>query len=312
VQQFGPVSVVFEPSFARDTVILSPCDTGGWEDSCGVQWWQEQCAKLTTAAACRHGSSCVWKGDRCAGVSVKHGVEFNCSAGSALGAPGHARHVLAASARLWTPWQHNDVDAAARAGYTPSSVDANMAMMVGRLVSPWNESNYPLARDHMDYYFEAAVVGTPRFPEGVHFVVGAFPDLFGTGVGLALRKWCVQHGWLLLWALGKNGASHGKFRGHSRIVDPTVADQIKRSDLPPEAIAASTAGFAAAWKAAAAAQPPLPTDKASELWAQAAKGVAPQLHVEPVMAGVCETPDSCVGVQVGSVACVCYQSRGSW
>ena len=164
----------------------------------------------------------------------------------------------------------------------------------------------------MDYYFEAAVVGTPRFPEGVHFIVGAFPDLFGTGVGLALQRWCVQHGWLLLWALGKNGASSGVFKGARRLVDPTVAGQIQHSNLPPEAIAASTAGFATAWKAAAAAQPPLPTDKASELWAQAAKGVAPQLRVEPVMAGKCETPDSCVGVQVGSNACVCYHSRRSW
>jgi hypothetical protein len=36
------------------------------------------------------------------------------------------------------------------------------------------------AKDHMDYYWEAAVVGTPRFPEAVHFVIASFPDTFGT------------------------------------------------------------------------------------------------------------------------------------
>ena len=35
-QQFGPIAVVFAPAFARDAAVLSPCDTGGWEDSCGM------------------------------------------------------------------------------------------------------------------------------------------------------------------------------------------------------------------------------------------------------------------------------------
>ena len=54
----------------------------------------------------------------------------------------------------------------------------------------------------MDYYFEAAVVGTPRFPEGVHFVVGAFPwksltIAFGAEelmASLASKSVCVTHG----------------------------------------------------------------------------------------------------------------------
>ena len=107
----------------------------------------------------------------------------------------------------------------------------------------------------MDYYFEAAVIGTPRFPTDVHFIIGSFPDLFGTGVGLAVQQWCIQHGWLLVWALGKNGdagkpARSGvktnrnsarlrpvKFWGNDRIVDPVVAAHGVRTTLSPQVIA---------------------------------------------------------------------------
>ena len=54
--------------------------------------------------------------------------------------PRHARHLLAASARLWNPWTDQDLGQAtvASAPWTDRTVDANLAMIVGRLLSPWN------------------------------------------------------------------------------------------------------------------------------------------------------------------------------
>ena len=119
--------------------------------------------------------------------------------------------------------------------------------------------------------------GTPHFPSSVHFIIGSFPDLFGTGVGLAVQQWCIQHNWLLLWALGKNGdtktrqdrrltsrlqdqqlqrghvaltasgsASPRKFEGNHRIIDPVVAAAVARgkgggrTTISPQALAAFT------------------------------------------------------------------------
>ena len=193
-QQFGPVAVVFELGFARAAAVLSPCDTGGWEDSCGHDWWQFQCARHATETECKaaHDDICVWTADsRCAGAAAGavNGKEFNCSAGSTLGRPSHMRHLLPAAARLWNPWsqsqQHSRTrystsaseaasastrstartTAAAAAvaaaggsgGWTESSVDTNMAMMIARLLSPWNATVE--AYDHMDFYIEAAILG---------------------------------------------------------------------------------------------------------------------------------------------------------
>lgn len=202
----------------------------------GHDWWEFQCGRHTTATACdaAHGGICIWTAGSCAGAvaGTLSSREFNCSAGSTLGTPGHLRHLLPASARLWNPWsEHHDSTIRAfgrEQGWTDSSVDANMAMMIGRLLSPWNET--VLADDHMDFYIEAAIIGTPRFSEGVHFVIAAFPDIFGTGVGRAVQEWCMQHGWVLVWALGKNlgdaaaqtratgvpGDAPRKFRGNHR------------------------------------------------------------------------------------------------
>ena len=79
--------------------------------------------------------------------------------------------------------------------------------------------------------WEAAVIATPRFPADVHFIVGSFPDLFGTSVGAEVQRWCINHGWLLMWSLGKNGdtsrdrAAPG-FAGNHRLIDPVVAASV--------------------------------------------------------------------------------------
>ena len=44
------------------------------------------------------------------------------------------------------------------------------------------------------HYWEAHLIGAPLFPADVKFVLGVFPDLFGTAAGLLLRQWCACWG----------------------------------------------------------------------------------------------------------------------
>lgn len=81
------------------------------------------------------------------------------------------------------------------------------------------------------------MIGAPKFPAGVKFLIGVFPDLFGTAAGRRLQSWAMKwvrtspasymdhrvaattdtnpfdkkeslvatlQGWVLVWALGSN------------------------------------------------------------------------------------------------------------
>lgn len=51
---------------------------------------------------------------------------------------------------------------------------------------------------------EAHILGAPLFPQSVKFLIGAFPDLFGTTNGRLLQQLAARNGWALVWALGSN------------------------------------------------------------------------------------------------------------
>ncbi len=36
------------------------------------------------------------------------------------------------------------------------------------------------------------MIGAPMFPSGVKFLIGVFPDLFGTVAGRALQDWAMK------------------------------------------------------------------------------------------------------------------------
>ena len=81
-------------------------------------------------------------------------------------------------------------------------------------------------------YWEAAVGGTPLYPDAVKMVVADFGGVFGTLLGQTLRDWCTQRGWLLTWALGAAGQNvQAEWFGqppiyalfNQRSLDPVVA-----------------------------------------------------------------------------------------
>eukprot|EP01043_Picozoa_sp_COSAG02_P012520 COSAG02_NODE_483_length_21396_cov_20.544801_10_plen_88_part_00 len=39
------------------------------------------------------------------------------------------------------------------------------------------------------------MIGAPTFPDGVKFLIGVFPDLFGTVAGRVLQDWAIKWVW---------------------------------------------------------------------------------------------------------------------
>merc|ERR1712070_1011450 len=76
-------------------------------------------------------------------------------------------------------------------------------------------------------YWESNIVGNPRLPEGVKFLIAQFPALFGTSAGRRVQQLADHYGWLLVWALGNGGSSTkpkpGSKPGNQRLLDPRSA-----------------------------------------------------------------------------------------
>lgn len=69
-------------------------------------------------------------------------------------------------------------------------------------------------------YWEADVLGSVRYPEGVKFIVASFSDYFGNVTGSDLRAWCIRHKWALLWVNYDNKLCQDP----RRMLDPVVLE----------------------------------------------------------------------------------------
>merc|ERR1712032_475254 len=56
-----------------------------------------------------------------------------------------------------------------------------------RLEGDWG--SHPLSRHDLIRYFEAMPAGAVNFPDDVRFLIGSFPELFGSANGVALQEW---------------------------------------------------------------------------------------------------------------------------
>ena len=110
-----------------------------------------------------------------------------------VGTLDHYYHLFLPNARLWANSSGSDI-----------SVQSQLGNRLCRLLSP---STMQLTGIETLHYWEAAVGGTPVYPQAVKMIIGDFAELFGTPRGQALREWCIQRKWVLAWALGAAGQS---------------------------------------------------------------------------------------------------------
>ena len=133
-------------------------------------------------------------------------------------------HLFLPNARLWAHENTTGVIAQKELG--------------SRLCRLFNPSATEVSGEGTLRYWEAVVGGAPLYPDGIKFVIGNFPELFGTPGGQQLRDWCISRGWVLIWALGAAGQNvQAEWFGQP----PTYALFNQRT-LDPIVLAATTVG----------------------------------------------------------------------
>ena len=150
-----------------------------------------------------------------------------------------------------------------------------------------------------------------QYPHGIKFVIATFTSLFGTANATAVREWCVQWGWPLVWALGTNSGESDAIGpggvtavaavdGMDRVLDPLVLRQIP-AGRNITVSNGTEAAFAALWGAVNASRAAewshgrqAPRQFAG-WWAELKRAVPPALRVGALRAGDCADTDSCLG-----------------
>ncbi|CAK9062594.1 unnamed protein product [Durusdinium trenchii] len=156
-------------------------------------------------------------------------------------------------------------------------------------------------------YMESNIMANPRLPEVVKFGIGNFDTLFGTKDGQEVRKISQRFKWPLFWAFGvgivKPRPQQMKLRAlyklNRRIADPSNIVMTTNASVSSGAVAS----FEAVWQQAAAVRASRnATDEDVLQWWNS---LEQQLQVAPVSADSCARPHDCVAVEPSSKDCIC-------
>lgn len=152
-------------------------------------------------------------------------------------------------------------------------------------------------------YWESNILGHPRLPEGVKFLIGNFPLMFGTDDGRSLQKVSEHYSWPLVWAFGYGQASSkssSTVAGNKRILDPTDAAANTNATLPNSA----ANNFEDVWSLVETARKSQTNPSASDFsrwWSSLEES---QVRMAPLAHDSCADTD-CVGIAIGSNDCIC-------
>jgi len=153
-------------------------------------------------------------------------------------------------------------------------------------------------------FWEADILGSVRYPEGVKFIVASFSDYFGNVTGSDLRTWCINHKWALVWVNFQSGAC----KDPRRMVDPVVLPSTTLNvTLSPTYVSA----FSTLWT------------QASANWAASRINLANMTQWDTLVnesltpgagdallwsssAHDCVDYDNCIGVTHSKGTCACY------
>lgn len=188
-----------------------------------------------------------------------------------------------------------------------------------RLEGQWGSK--PLAAQDLFNYWEAMPAGTMEFPQDIRFLIGNFGKVFGSANGERLREWCLQRGWVLVWALGPNfngTATWGSLlpgsnvTANQRLVDPLVASRTTAAPTLPTDDA-TVVSFQRQWFKVKNLRSTVPEGKlanttAALLWHNLTAASPAALRVSPLRDATCKQLQEgaeCVGIS-GDGRCVCY------
>jgi len=290
---FGDVTAVFRNSQVRDMVEISATDTGMFELNCNHSAFPNK--------------------------SHKRFMQLNCSGWkpTIVGNMKDFDHIIIANLRTFSL-------------NSTSTVEEEAVKLFGRSAFASDYLKLPSVSllDGLKYY-EANILGNPRFPDAVSFLIGNFYTLFGTDAGRKLQFLADQYAWPLVWALGANihkpwfntkAAKHElweslnesfpvpSFAGNQRVLDPET--------FSSHALNATTStdmkkAFASVWSQVAKQRegpvPILPTQW-QKWWSEL---TVSQARLAPLTARSGCSLDVCIGTMAVSGKCVCMQPEAT-
>ena len=303
---WGDVAVVFNNSAVSDTLLLTPMDSGDYTCDC-TSFSKQFCAGWSNQSACQHFWYCRYDTATGSCGPARTTPKPTCTVwdGMTPGVAGHSDHLLLPFAR-WAS------EAA------PEEVDyARLALLFARQLQAWGSPGYPnMSVPAFDYYFEAQLLGNPRYDGAVKMVIADFAVNFGSDSGDEIKAWCAQRGWPLIWSsstLPRNEPgsspfqSHGPWAAQGRVLDAAVLNRSTAAHNLSAPINAALAGQSRLWAAVKAVREENGTSTARFLswWAELARETPAALQPAPLMPHDCATPHECIGATADR-ACVCY------
>lgn len=197
------------------------------------------------------------------------------------------------------------------AGQFSNDTSAAMSHVLERLVAP---SRFPMHTGvdvDMFGYLEVGVMGTLLFPSAVRSVI-AGSTIFGTEEGHALRRWCQEQGWPLVWAYGaepldakcawnltQSGQGHWESFSSWRLLDP-LFESLTNASLRSSA----ASEFDSLWREVGMNHS---QGHRRELWSRLAEALGPEASLRQQLAGDCRDVDAMIGVSKDG-ACVSFGS----
>lgn len=277
---FGDVSAIFDTEYVRNMVLIAPVDTGIWHMSgCDQEFGS--------------GKGLVQEVEVDGSAPPGHNV--NCSAwDGVVGTLDYHDHLILAN-----------FDSRANESKAGSTRLDKAKAFFQR--SAFGGSYVNLPEISSNEYWESNIVGNPGL-KAVKFLVGNFPELFGTETGRALQEVAGNFSWPLTWALGSGASSGGSSHhsnqsmpGNQRFLDPST----KNTNASFSAGAA--AAFEEAWQKAAADRSAgsVSAETVASWWSALS---AAQMRLAPVTAQACSDVSGCIGTNTATDDCICRAS----
>lgn len=272
--EFGNVTAVFSNSYVKDMVAIVPLDTGIWEFSCDAK------INFTTFAKNLSGHYDCGNWD----LSVATMEHFD--------------HIILPNLRLFaTPEGKTVVEEALR--------------LFRRSPFAGQYKTLPLlSLENAAHYYEANLLGNPRFREGVKFLIGDFIGLFGSERTMQLHELALEFELPVIWSfgVGRKLPTQGRpprnwtFPSNRRLLDPVMlsAGSWVNATQKPEAAKAFLAVFREV--AEARRKGPIDDDRWGAWWAILSASLT---RVAPLTAFACSSADVCVGTEVSTGDCIC-------
>lgn len=283
---FGDATAIFHKPYVQDMVLIAAVDTGFFEVSCNA-----------SATGSFPGPP---------------PLKFDCDswAPPIVGTLQHFDHVILSNLGVWAKAFNSTAEERAVNLFTRSAFAGNYLDLpkVGSLEAT--------------QYYESNILGNPRFPEGISFLIGSFHTLFGTDGGRELQQLADRFSWPLVWALGAKpeAPTHGNsrphrllggvargpkghsFAGNQRFLDPSASGSRATNASVPSAAMKT---FAQVWNKVAQRRKvlsPIHTEQWLQWWYHL---VNSQVRLAPLTAQAGCSDHACIGTIATSGDCVC-------